>query len=430
MIILDTRLEKRQKDNKPIKVGFIGAGMMAKAILNLIENHIPGMRVAAVSNRTVEKAKSIFENAGVKNAQYVGSPAELDKTVKSGGYAYTDHYLNLCESKEIDVLVEITGTVDFGAQVLMDSFKHGKHIITFNAEVDATLGPILSVYADKAGVIYSGSDGDQPGVTMNLYRYVKGLGITPLLCGNIKGLHDPYRNPTTQEGFAKIWGMGPEKATSFADGTKLCMEQTCVANATGMKVAKRGMLGYEFQGHVDELTAKYDVDQLKELGGIIEYAVGAKPGPGVFVYGTTDDPLNKHHLKYYKLGDGPLYSFYHPYHLCIFEVPTSIGRVVEFGDYVLKPLGAPSVEVIAMAKTDLNAGVTLDGPGFYTVYGICENSDIVKKESLLPVGLADKVKLKRNVPKDQAITFDDIEHDANSLVFRLYKEQLEHFKKA
>src|SRR5690606_14428849 len=129
------------------------------------------------------------------------------------------------------------------------------------------------------------------------------------------------------------------------------------------------MLGCEFQGHVDELTAKYDVDQLKELGGIIEYAVGAKPGPGVFVYGSTDDSLSKHHLKYYKWGDGPLYSFYHPYHLCIFEVPTSIGRVVEFGDYVLKPLGAPSVEVIAMAKTDLNAGVTLDGPGFYTVYG-------------------------------------------------------------
>src|SRR5690606_39881302 len=125
---------------------------------------------------------------------------------------------------------------------------------------------------------------------------------TPLLCGNIKGLHDPYRNPTTQEGFAKTWGMGPEKATSFADGTKFCLEQTCVANATGMKVAKRGMLGYEFRGHVNDLKEMYDIEMLRELGGIVEYAVGAQPGPGVFVYGTTDDDLNQHHLKVDTLG--------------------------------------------------------------------------------------------------------------------------------
>ena len=43
---------------------------------------------------------------------------------------------------------------------------------------------------------------------MNLYRFVKGIGVRPVLCGNIKGLHDPYRNPTTQEGFAQQ--MGPE----------------------------------------------------------------------------------------------------------------------------------------------------------------------------------------------------------------------------
>ena len=429
MIILDSRLEKRRIDNNPIKVGFIGAGMMAKGILNLIEKHIPGMRVAAISNRTLQKAKDIYAYAGVDKVHFVDSPTSLDKHVSAGGYAITDSHLNLCESKTLDVLVEITGTVDFGAQVLLDAFKYGKNIITFNAEVDATLGPILSVRADKAGVIYSGSDGDQPGVTMNLYRYVKGLGITPLLCGNIKGLHDPYRNPTTQEGFAKSWGMGPEKATSFADGTKLCLEQTCVANATGMKVAKRGMLGYEFRGHVNDLKELYDIEMLRELGGIVEYAVGAQPGPGVFVYGTTDDELNKHHLKYYKLGEGPLYSFYHPYHLCIFEVPTSIARVVEFGDYVLKPLGAPSVEVIAKAKTDLANGTVLDGPGFYTVYGECENNHIVLQENLLPVGLADKVKLKKPLKKDDAITWDDIEYNADDLVIKLYQEQKEYFSK-
>lgn len=428
MIILDTKLDERQKNNNPIKVGFIGAGVMAKAILNLIERNIPGMKVVAISNRTPDKAKSIYALAGIDKVKFVDSVPDLDQAIASDTRAITDNYSLLCQSHGIDVLVDITGHVGFGAEVLFEAFKYGKNIITFNAEVDATLGPILSIYADKAGVIYSGSDGDQPGVTMNLYRFVKGLGLDPLLCGNIKGLHDPYRNPDTQKAFAEQWGMGPEKATSFADGTKMNMEQACVANATNMKVAKRGMLGYEHRGHVDEMTSKFDIDQLKELGGIIDYFVGAKPGPGVFVYATTEDPLNKHHLKYYKLGEGPLYSFYTPYHLCIFEVPTSIGRVVEFGDYVLKPLGAPSVEVIARAKTDLKAGTILDGPGFFTVYGECENSDIVQKEKLLPIGLADNVKLIKDLPKDKEITFNDIKYDPNSLVFKLYKEQIAYFK--
>jgi predicted homoserine dehydrogenase-like protein len=205
------------------------------------------------------------------------------------------------------------------------------------------------------------------------------------------------------------------------------MEQACVANATGMKVAVRGMYGYEHNGHINDMASMYDYEQMKALGGIIEYAVGAQPGPGVFVYATTTDPLNKHHLKYYKLGEGPLYSFYTPYHLCIFEVPTSIARVVDFRDYVLKPIGGPVVEVIAKAKTDLKAGTVLDGPGYYTAYGICENSDIVQKENLLPMGLADRVKLKNNIPKDKEITFDDIEYDSNDLVFKLYKEQQQQF---
>lgn len=430
MIIVDTKLEQRQKDNKPIRAGFVGAGMMSKAILNLIERNIPGMRVAAISNRTISKAKEIYKFSGVSDVKIVDSARALDNAVNSGKYAITDDYSILCESKTIDVVVDITGHVEFGVELLLTAFKYGKDIITFNAEVDSTLGPILSVHAEKAGVIYSGSDGDQPGVTMNLYRFVKGLGLTPMLAGNIKGLQDPYRNPTTQEEFAKYWGMGPEKATSFADGTKMNMEQACVANCTGLKVAKRGMLGYEFSGHVDEMTGMYDFDQLKELGGIIDYALGAKPGPAVFVYGAIEDKLSRHHLAYYKLGDGPLYSFYTPYHLCIFEVPTSIGRVVDFRDHVLKPLGAPVVEVISRAKTDLKAGSLLDGPGFYTLYGECENSETVLRENLLPIGLTESgVKLIRDIPKDKEVTFDDVEFDESRTVFKLYREQIEYFKK-
>jgi predicted homoserine dehydrogenase-like protein len=299
-----------------------------------------------------------------------------------------------------------------------------------NAELDGTIGPILKVYADRAGVILSACDGDQPGVEINLYRFVKSIGLTPLLCGNIKGLQDPYRNPTTQEGFAKKWGQQAHMVTSFADGSKISFEQAIVANATGMKVAKRGMLGYDFKGHVDEMTGMYDVDQLKELGGIVDYVVGTKPGPGVFVFGTHDDPKQQHYLNLYKLGEGPLYSFYTPYHLCHFEVPLSVARVVLFRDAVMTPIAGPVVDVITVAKIDLKAGETLDGIGYYMTYGQCENSTVVHAENLLPMGLAEGCRLKRDLSKDQAITYDDVELPPDRLSDKLRAEQNAYFAPA
>jgi predicted homoserine dehydrogenase-like protein len=227
----------------------------------------------------------------------------------------------------------------------MDAFEHGKHVILMNAELDATIGPILHLHAQRAGVIISACDGDQPGVEINLYRYVKGLGLIPRVMGNIKGLQDRYRNPTTQKGFAEKWGQNPVMVTSFADGSKVSFEQAIVANATGMSVPKRGMFGRDHTGHVDELTSMYDLDMLRELGGIVDYVVGAKPNPGIYCLAEHPDQKHRHYLNLYKLGEGPLYSFYTPWHLCHFEVPNTVARVVLFGDPAGIPLDGPMVEV-------------------------------------------------------------------------------------
>src|SRR5205809_5932995 len=109
-----------------------------------------------------------------------------------------------------------------------------------NAEVDATIGPILQVYARKHNVILSACEGDEPGLQMNLYRWVAGLGLTPRVVGNVKGLQDPYRNPTTQKDFAEQWGQNPAMVTSLADGSKISFEQAIVEIATGMVVKSRG----------------------------------------------------------------------------------------------------------------------------------------------------------------------------------------------
>ncbi|KAF3884516.1 MULTISPECIES: NAD(P)H-dependent oxidoreductase [Nostocales] len=429
MIIVDRALQARAEAHNPIKVGMIGAGFMGRGIANQITNSVPGMKLVAIANRNVDAAQRAYSEAGVENYQVVSSVGELESAIANDGYAVTDDAMLLCRAEGIDALIEVTGAVEFGAHVVMEAIAHHKHVIMMNAELDGTIGSILKVYADKAGVILTACDGDQPGVQMNLYRFVKSIGLTPLLCGNIKGLQDPYRNPTTQKAFAERWGQKAHMVTSFADGTKISFEQAIVANATGMKVAKRGMFGYDFQSHVDEMTGMYDVEQLKELGGIVDYVVGAKPGPGVFVFGTHDDPKQRHYLNLYKLGEGPLYSFYTPYHLCHFEVPLSVARVVLFQDYVLSPLGAPLVDVVTTAKIDLKAGETLDGIGYYMTYGQCENSNIVQEQNLLPIGLAEGCRLKRDVSKDQVLTYDDVELPSGRLCDKLRAEQNAYFFK-
>jgi predicted homoserine dehydrogenase-like protein len=403
------------------------------------------MELVAVFNRNVDRAKRAYTEAGIEDVREVKTVADLEESIRQGKSAVTDDAMLLCRAEGIDAIVEVTGAVEFGAQVVLEAIAHRKHVILMNAELDGTIGPILKVYADKAGVILSACDGDQPGVQMNLYRFVKSIGLTPLLCGNIKGLQDPYRNPTTQEGFAKQWGQAVNMVTSFADGTKISFEQAIVANATGMTVAKRGMLGYDFNrhreelveqfnlkytGHIDDLTPMYDVEQLKELGGIVDYVVGVKPGPGVFVFGTHDDPKQKHYLNLYKLGEGPLYSFYTPYHLCHFEVPLSVARVVLFGDVVMAPLGAPKVEVVTTAKIDLKAGETLDGIGYYMTYGQCETAEVTQAQRLLPMGLAEGCRLKRDIAKDQVLTYDDVELPEGRLCDRLRAEQNAYFATA
>jgi predicted homoserine dehydrogenase-like protein len=427
VIIVDRALQARADAGNPIRVGMIGAGFMGRGVANQIVNSVPGIELVAISNRGIGAARRAYAEAGVTEITEVASLGALEEAIGRRRTAVTEDALLLCAAGNIDALVDVTGDVDFGARVTMAAIEHGKHVVSMNAELDGTIGPILKVHADRAGVVLTAADGDQPGVQMNLFRFVRSIGLTPLLCGNIKGLQDPYRTPTTQKGFAEKWGQNVHMVTSFADGTKISFEQAIVANGTGMSVAKRGMYGYDHAGHVDELTARYDVDELRALGGIVDYVVGSKPGPGVFVFATHDDPRQRHYLNLYKLGEGPLYSFYTPYHLCHFEVPLSVARAVLFRDPVLQPLGAPLVEVVATAKRDLAAGEEIDALGGYMTYGQCETAGTARAERLLPMGLAVGCRLIRPVARDAVIGYDDVELPAGRFVDRLRAEQDDRF---
>jgi predicted homoserine dehydrogenase-like protein len=429
VFIVDKELEKRARAGRPVRVGMVGAGFMARGIALQMLRYVKGMELVAISNRHVAEARRAYAEAGDENVAVVQTAGELQDAISRGRRAVTDNPMLLCEAESIDCIVEVTGAVEFSAHVVMRAIECGKHVAMMNAELDSTLGPILKVYADRKGVVITNTEGDQPGVIMNLYRWVKGLGVKPVLCGNIKGLHDPYRNPTTQEGFAKKWGMKAPMVTSFADGTKISFENAIVANATGMRVAKRGMYGPTVGTGtpIQESVHWYPLEEMLEGPGIVDYCVGAMPNPGVFVLGTTDDATEKHYLSLYKMGPGPLYCFYWPYHLCHFEVPSTVARAVLFNDAAIAPMGAPCVEVVATAKINLEAGQTLDGIGFYMTYGLCENASIVQSERLLPMGLAEGCRLKRNIPKDQVLTYADVELPTGRLSDKLRAEQDNYF---
>jgi len=428
MWIVDTALKEREDQNRPIRVGIIGAGFMCQGLTNQITHSTPGMRVAAISNRRVERAIGVFHYSGFEDVAVAGSQQQLNHAVERSKPIVTEDAMLMARSDLIDVLVDVTGSVEFGAHVALEAFKHGKDVVLMNAELDATIGPILQTYADKHGVIFTACEGDEPGIQLNLYRWVKGLGFTPRLLGNVKGLQDPYRNPTTQKGFAERWKQNPTMVTSFADGSKVSFEQAVVANATGFKVRSRGMSrGLNYLGDVLKIGDIYDLDELRRLGGAIDYVVGT-PLTKVYCLAEQPDPKQQHYLSLYKMGPGPLYSFFVPYHLCNLEVPNAIARTCLFRDPVSRSLGGPVVEVCAVAKRDLKAGEVLDDYGMYMTYGEAANVEEMSGGRYLPQGLVEGCRLLQDVAKDSVITYDDVVLPAGRLADRLRAEQYRKFR--
>ena len=428
MIIVDKALKARAEQGNPVKIAVLGSGFMAQGLTNQIANSVPAMSVVAIYSRKPQKAIHVLNYSSLINPIEATTQNQLDDAIRDRQPVFTQDVMLVARSEQVDLIVDTTGSVEFGAHVVLEAFKHGKDVVLMNAELDATIGPILQTYADKHGVILSACDGDEPGLQMNLYRWVKGLGLTPRVMGNIKGLQDPYRNPSTQKGFAEKWGQNPAMVTSFADGSKISFEQAIVANATGMVVKSRGMSrGAKYEGDVMKIGKLYDIEELRRLGGIVDYVVGT-PLTKVYCLAEHPDPKQQHYLNLYKMGEGPLYSFFLPYHLVHFEVPNAIARVALLRDSVARPLGGPVVEVCAVAKRDLKAGEVLDDYGMYMTYGEAVNADEMSHSRYLPEGLVEGCKLKRDIIKDAVLTYADVELPQGRLADQLRAQQYRHFR--
>jgi predicted homoserine dehydrogenase-like protein len=421
MIQVDNALKVREKEGDPIKIAVAGGGTLARMLALQFLTPLEGMRLVAIGNRTLANAERAYKEAGANSITTVTTVGELEDAIAKGVYAVTDNPMLLCEASNVDIILDATGTVEFGARLAVYAIENHKHLALLNSELDSTLGPILKVHADRAGVTVTNTDGEEPGVAMNLMRYLKTVGLEPVAAGNLKGMLDPYRTPETQRSFAEKYSMNPKMATSFADGTKLAMEAAILANGSGFKVGKRGMYGIRC-AHIKEIANHLPLNQLLD-GGLVDYALGADPYTGIFVVVHENHPIKKKHLSYLKMWEGPLYVFYTPIHLPHIQVASSVARAVLLRDATIAPIGAPVCDVASIAKKDLKSGEVLDGFGGFTAYGVIENSDVFDAEELLPIGLSGGCRLIRDIQKDAPIKYTDVELPEGRFSDKLRAEQ-------
>jgi len=418
---VDTALRELGASGNPIRVGLVGAGATGRAIALQLGTPVTGIRLAAIANRTPQHAERAFREAGITTWSRVSSARKAEVAIRRGTAVLTDDPSVLTSCDAIDLLVEVTGTLEPAARVVLQAFDHGKHVVLVNAELDSFIGPILKEKADRAGVVITHTDGDEPGVAMTLFRYLRSLGLRPVAAGNLKGMVDYYRNPETQRAFAERNDQDVKKVTSFADATKLSMEATVLANATGFHAGRRGMYGPACK-EVREMASALPADQMLSTG-LVDYALGAAPYTGAFVIIYEDSPLKKVQLAYYKLGDGPFYVFYTPFHLPHIQIASTIGRAVVLRDPTVAPIAGPVCEVLTVAKRDLKAGEHLDGIGGFCAYGLIDNTQRARATAGLPIALSEGCVMRHDVARDRVLTFDDVKLAEGQLTEAIWREQ-------
>lgn len=425
VLIVDSVLARRQAEGRPVRVGLVGAGYIARCITLQFVTAARGMQLVAIANRTPARAEAAWRAAGVERCRHVDSVGTLEQAIADGEPAVVADAESLCRAGPVDVIIEATGHVEYGTRVCFEAIRHGKHVVLMGAEIDASVGPILKTYADRAGVVFTYTDGDEPGVGMNLYRFVDSMGYRPVLMGQLKGFLDRYRTPDTQRELATKLGQNPSVLACFADGSKLALEAAIMGNATGFVPQVRGMTGYPVP-HVNDMLKSFTEDDFAREG-FVEYALGAAPHTGAFVICHNAHPEKRKLMTYLKMGDGPLYMFYQPYHLPPWQVLHSVARAALFNDPTITPRGAPVCDTVSFAKRDLKAGEVLDGMGGFTCYGLVDRYSTCRRDNALPIAVSLDCRLKRDIAKDQPVRYDDVELPPGRLVDRLRAEQSARF---
>jgi predicted homoserine dehydrogenase-like protein len=412
---------------KPIKVGIAGAGEFSTELVTQV-SYIRNMEVAIIADVNPRTAIGAYLAAGYHSSDIVAvqSAKEAVKHMELGKRVVLDNGL-LINELPVDVVCDITGDPCFGAEFAYKAIEDGKHVVVVNIESDVVVGPILRRLADQAGVVYTEGDGDQPSLIKGLYDWATLLGMEVFAAG--KWTHIKPEELQSMDG--KRTDIG------YNDGSKNQVEMCCVANMTGLVPDIRGMHKPSLKlTEIMESFALKEKGGLFTRGGIIDVVNCLSPdgktnvepllGGGIFIVVSTDNPTAQHVIKHKGFlhnSDGSHALLYRPYHFVGIETPVSIIKAVLYGEPTGAPLPSPVADVITIAKKDLQPGELLDGIGGKTVRGVVEKIDIAKKQRILPLGLAEGVRVDRLIPKGTVITYDMLTAEGDSFIWKLRRQQ-------
>lgn len=426
MVGMNYKLQALEEKGTPIYMSIIGCGQMGRGMVGQVMS-MKGMRPAIIVDVVLQNAKNAYNHAGLtegKDYEAASTIEEANKILATGKFVVTDNAEVACKADRIDCVVDATGVPEVGAKVAIDTINAGKHIVMLNVETDVCIGHILYKMAKNAGVVYSGSAGDEPGAVMELFDFADALGFDVRVVGKGKNNKvDKTCNPDTVLEEATRRGVSPKMLTAFKDGTKTMVEMTAMANATGYVPDVVGAHGAK--GTVKELP---QLLSLKSEGGIlnqygvIEYVDGV--APGVFLIISTTQPDILHELNYLSMGEGPNFVLYRPYHLCSLETPLTVAKACIDHVPSLVPTHGLVAETVTVAKRDLKAGEYLDGIGGYTIYGTFMKASEAKDMDALPMGIVNKkTKMLNDVKCGEIIKYSDVELDETSLMVQLRRIQ-------
>jgi len=318
-------------------------------------------------------------------------------------------------SKKPQVLVEATPSILGAALLVEKALREKTHVVLMNSEVDQIFGRLLAKRAQSNGVVLTSDAGDQPGVLMRMIHDVRQMGFKVVMAVNNKGFLDRYATPESVREEAAKRRLSLKQCTAYTDGTKLAIEMALVANAAELTLLKTGMIGPAVNTLTEAFQA-FDLEKARNLGGVVDYVLGATPGGSVYAIGYSNDEEDWFYMDYYKMGEGPYYQFIRPYHICHYETPLTIRRIVETAKPILVQRRR-ILEVGCRAKTDLTQGIRLEGIGGHHMYGLLE------APGNLPIGLAEGTVLQRDKKKDGVISWGDVRFPDDDIRLDLWQEQ-------
>ncbi len=442
---LFAKLQQRQAEGRPIRVGLIGAGKFGSMYLAQIPR-TPGVHLLGIADLSPAGARANLERVGW-DAQRLQA-ASLDAAVKDGSTHIGEDWRALVSHPAIDVIVECTGHPIAAVDHCLEAFAHGKHVVNVTVEADAFCGPLLALKAQQAGVVYSLAFGDQPALICDLVDWARTCGFPVVAAGRgHKWL--PHFNQSTPDTVWGNYGLTPEQAArgglnpkmfnSFLDGSKPSIESSAVSNATGLGVPSNGLLyppasveDIPFvtrpisEGGVLERKGMVEViSSLEANGRKIPYDIRM----GVWVTVEAETDYIKNCFEEYNAHTDPsgrYFTLYKRWHLIGLEVGMSVASVALRGE----PTGVATgwnADVVATAKRDLQPGEMLDGEGGYTVWGKLLPAEASRKLGGLPLGLAHDIKVIRPVRQGQSLSWADVAIDTSTRAYQLRREMEAHF---